>query len=208
MLNHFEMNEKDLLKQYEWDYTMEIRKPIKQGSLILAHPFLRDEGFSRSVCLICSHSMDDGTFGLIINKPLELNMSDLVADLSKVNKPVYKGGPVSSNSLFFIHNNELDISDAQKISDGIYWNGNFDELKEKLFLMPEKAKNVKFLLGYSGWEKGQLKKEIIEDSWIINNNVSTQMIFSNNKNLWKGIMQSMGALYKNLSTLPKNPDYN
>src|SRR5947209_13874720 len=72
------------------------------GSLLIAHPNMLDPNFRRAVLFISAHDPDDGAIGVIINRPLDKSVGDLVSetppeDLADV--PVFFGGPVGNNQL-------------------------------------------------------------------------------------------------------------
>src|SRR3982751_683079 len=74
------------------------------GSLLVAHPNMLDANFRRTVLFISAHDPEDGALGVILNRPLDKHVGDLVtaeapAGLSDV--PVYLGGPVGKNQLMF-----------------------------------------------------------------------------------------------------------
>src|SRR5437763_201392 len=74
------------------------------GSLLVAHPNLLDPNFRRTVLFISAHNPAEGALGLIINRPLDKQVADLVtksppAGLADV--PVFLGGPVGKNHLMF-----------------------------------------------------------------------------------------------------------
>lgn len=195
------------LDRFKWDYTKEIRKKLRIGSLILSQPFLKDDLFKRSVCLMCAHSRTEGSFGFIINKKTEYLAGDFVEELEGLDVPVYYGGPVANDSLYFLHDNSLQIDNAKEICDGVYWGGDFPQMIEKYVERETARKHVKFILGYSGWDPGQLRKEIIEDSWIVTDGTQAD-VFSAAEDLWKDVMLKMGDLYQHLAELPERPELN
>src|SRR6266480_7555652 len=72
------------------------------GSLLVAHPNRLDPNFRRAVLYISAHDPDDGAIGVIINRPLDKNVSELVTETPPENLadgPVFFGGPVGSNQL-------------------------------------------------------------------------------------------------------------
>lgn len=198
---------KNDLDQFKWDYTKEIRKHIRIGSLILAQPFLNDDVFKRTVCLICAHSRAEGSFGFLLNKITEFRIGDFIEELEDLDLPVYFGGPVANDSLYFVHDNSMQLKNAQKISEGVYWGGGFEEMKEALIANKSNAQNIKFILGYSGWDPGQLRKEIIEDSWIVTEG-KAEYVYSEKQDLWKEILEGMGDVYDHMAQLPERPEFN
>jgi putative transcriptional regulator len=195
------------LDRYKWNYKKEIRKRLRIGSFILSQPFLPDEVFKRAVCLMCAHSRAEGSFGFILNKPTEFTVADFIEELDDLELPVYFGGPVATDSLYFLHDNSLNSADAKEILSGVYWGGDFQEMIEKIKNNKTAQKRIKFILGYSGWDPGQLRKEIIEDSWIVADGNDKQT-YSDSDNLWKEVMEGMGEIYNHLASLPERPDLN
>lgn len=198
---------KNELEKYKWNYKKEIRKPLRIGSLILSQPFLADQVFKRAVCLMCAHSREEGSFGFILNKPTEFTVGDFIEELDELKLPVYFGGPVANDSLYFLHDNSLQIEDAQQILPGVFWGGDFHQMISKIKLNEDAQRRMKFILGYAGWDPGQLRKEIIEDSWIVADG-HADVVYSSSKNLWREIMEDMGDLYNHLASLPERPELN
>ena len=105
-------------------------KPTK-GKLLVAEPsILADKSFNRSVILLTAHDQE-GSVGFIFNKPLELQIRDIIPEIDS-DLPIYNGGPVEQNNLYFVHNIAQLIPDSEKISDDLYWGGDFTILKQLL----------------------------------------------------------------------------
>ena len=97
----------------------------KKGKLLIAEPSLTgDVSFNRSVVLLAEHN-DEGSVGFILNKPLNYSMNDLVEEI-EMPFPVFNGGPVEQDNLYFIHKVPELIPNSVEISDGIYWGGDFE----------------------------------------------------------------------------------
>ena len=74
------------------------------GSLLVAHPNMVDPNFRRTVLFVSEHEANEGALGVIINRPLDRPVAELVsgtppAGLADV--PVFLGGPVGKNQLMF-----------------------------------------------------------------------------------------------------------
>jgi putative transcriptional regulator len=82
----------------------EMKFDVHTGSLLIAEPFMQDSNFRRAVVLVTDYSEDEGTVGFIINKPLTVKITDLVEDFPAINALAYYGGPVSTNTIHYIHN--------------------------------------------------------------------------------------------------------
>src|SRR5438093_3362787 len=72
------------------------------GSLLAAHPNMLDPNFRRTVLFISAHDPNEGALGVIINRPLDRQVADLVTDVPRASLaevPVFLGGPVGKNQL-------------------------------------------------------------------------------------------------------------
>lgn len=191
----------------KWDYRLEINKAIKGGTLLLSEPFMLDPSFIRSTCLIVNHVKKEGTFGFILDKKSKYQLADLIEIDEAFQFDVFTGGPVDMNSLFYLHNNNFNLTNAQQITENLYWGGDFDELVMKIETGIVSKDDIKFILGYSGWDGGQLRTEIIENSWIINNEHQLKLN-EDHSGLWQKVLLEMGGIYESFVNLPINPNLN
>jgi len=180
----------------------------KKGNLLVAEPsIIGDLSFNRSVVLLADHS-ETGSIGFILNKPLEYTISDLVPEV-KSNFKVYNGGPVEQDNLYFIHKIPELIPDSIEISLGIFWGGDFDKVLELISNKKINHKDIRFFLGYSGWDKNQLQNELSSNSWVILQNKYKQSIIEKSyESFWKEKMVELGGNYSIWSNAPENPSYN
>lgn len=181
---------------------------IQKGKLLLSEPsMLQDTIFGRSVILITEYN-DQGAVGFIINKPIEYNLSELIPDI-EVAMPIYKGGPVEQDSLFFIHNQPELIPYATEVSEGVFWGGDFEIVKELLNNERLTEKNIRFFLGYSGWGNGQLEDEMSKNSWIVvQNNYKSNLLENAQSDFWKKQLGALGDKYAIWANAPENPELN
>jgi len=181
---------------------------INKGNLLLAKPSsVPDESFSRSIVLLTEYNQD-GTVGFIINKPLEYSINDLIPAIT-AEFSVFYGGPVCPDSLYYIHNVPEIIIDGIEIAPGIYWGGDFDNTINKINNGTIKKDNIRFFLGYSGWEIGQLEDEINLKYWIVvENNYNKDILSKETSVIWKEKMQELGGDYLLWANAPENPFWN
>jgi putative transcriptional regulator len=139
---------------------------------------------------------------------MNLNISDLIPEIES-NFKIYNGGPVQQDNLYFIHKISDLIPESIMISAGLYWSGNFEYVL-KLIKKGEINKNdIRFFLGYSGWDSNQLNNELNNNTWILSEN-------SHNKNIitavdevfWKNKMLDLGGEYSLWSNAPEHPSHN
>ncbi|MBT8280500.1 MAG: YqgE/AlgH family protein [Muriicola sp.] len=180
----------------------------KKGKLLIAEPSLTgDVSFNRSVVLIAEHN-EEGSVGFILNKPLDYDISELINEIM-VPFPVFNGGPVEQDNLYFIHKVPHLINDSVEISDGIYWGGDFDTTISLINTGEITPKDIRFFLGYSGWSSLQLDQELVSKSWIVvRNHYESEIIEKSAISFWKEKMMELGGDYLLWSNAPENPSLN
>jgi putative transcriptional regulator len=181
---------------------------IKKGNLIIAKPnVFNDKNFRRSVILIAEHN-HSGSVGFIINKKIEYSTKEIIPEL-KTEFPIYNGGPVQKDNLYFIHIKSKLIPGCLKIKNEIYWGGDFKKVLHLINEKKIKSDEIKFFSGYSGWIKNQLENEINSDSWIVSNKkINEKLLFKNSENIWKLKLLELGGEYLLWSNSPENPNHN
>jgi len=191
-----------------WSGELEKKKKLQPGSLLLAEPFMIDENFKRTVVLICEHSPSNGTLGLIINKPINLRIEDVVDNFPDFKTRLYLGGPVGTDTMQFIHTVGEKISGSIPLTDTLFWGGDFDTLQLLISTKQIDNSQVRFFLGYAGWSYDQLMEEIADNSWIITD-VKNKYIFGEREDtIWQRIMNDLGGVYKQMAAYPENPQLN
>ena len=185
-----------------------ISEKLEKGHLLLAEPsIIGDLSFNRSVILLADHT-DEGSVGFILNKPLKYTIKDLLPEIES-NFKIYNGGPVEQDNLYFIHNVPHLISNSIEISNGIFWGGDFEDTKELINTGVIKKKNIRFFLGYTGWDSEQLENEMNANSWIlIKNSYENKILGKASVHFWKEKIVELGGDYLIWSNAPENPILN
>lgn len=180
----------------------------KKGKLLIAEPTLTgDVSFNRSVVLLAEHN-EEGSVGFILNKPLDYDISDLIAEIH-VPFQVFNGGPVEQDNLYFIHKVPHLITNSVEISDGIYWGGDFETTIALINQRTITNKDIRFFLGYSGWASLQLDQELTSKSWIVvTNQYESDIIEKSTQAFWREKMMELGGNYLLWSNAPENPSLN
>jgi len=178
-----------------------------KGKLLISEPFLQDVNFGRSVILLIDHG-NEGTMGIIMNKQLPLLVNDVIEEFKYLNDiPLYRGGPVSTDTLFYLHTLP-DIEGSIKIGEGTYLNGEFDSIKRYVLQGNPIEGKIRFFLGYSGWEAEQLKHEIKENTWLIGQADMDTLMNNPIKDMWKTSLGRLGKKYETWSRYPEIPSLN
>jgi putative transcriptional regulator len=173
------------------------------GTLLLASPVMNDPNFARSVVFMAAHSLKEGAFGYILNRPLEQRVGDLLPDqdlgtLGGV--PVFIGGPVATDKLAFA---------------ALHWNKRKGTLRCQTHLsVPDAIQALKLghdvrgFVGYSGWTGGQLENEIKRRSWITTRPRPLVLTVDKPAGLWSAILHDMGPMFGLMAGMSENLRWN
>ena len=181
-------------------------KPAR-GKILISEPFLLDYFFKRSVVLLAEHN-DEGTFGVIVNKPIKASFNEVVKDFPAFNSKVFLGGPVQSDSLFFIHTLGEEIDNSLEIIPGVYWGGDIERIREMIGLDMIKPPQIRFFVGYSGWAPKQLDEELDRNSWLVSHISAHDLLNSNPSMLWSRSLRRLGKEYAHWNNFPDDPVLN
>ncbi|HIG55166.1 MAG TPA: YqgE/AlgH family protein [Candidatus Latescibacteria bacterium] len=212
--------------------------PLETGTLLVASPDLsEDPNFNRTVVVVTHYSEEDGTMGLVLNRPLgeqvELYSADELlrlvdtipnttgTDTSEIEKELseeikssalgrmfYQGGPVHQNTLFFLHRLDAIIKGGIEIVDGLYLGGDLDTLRAEAEVAKADQPLLRFYLGCAGWNKGQLESEIGYGAWILAPSDPDLIFASTPETIWREALYALGGKYRSISVLPEDPAVN
>lgn len=172
------------------------------GSLLLAHPSLRDPHFQETVVFVSMHDSDDGAFGMILNRPSGKRLADLMPnrDLGILAMaPVYFGGPVGTEQL-------LLTAFRWEAGEGVWsWRHNLT-IESAAEAVQEEGAIIRVFAGYSGWSKGQLESEVKRGTWVIHQPAEglLEPPTGNGKSEWVQLVREHGPVFEFLTATPKN----
>lgn len=181
-------------------------KKLSSGKILIAEPFMGDPNFERTVILLCEHNLN-GSFGLVLNHETDFHLSDLITKNVYPDVKVNYGGPVQRNTLHFLHTNPEMIKGGLEIIKGLFWGGDFEEMVDKLNLGLISLNQIRFFMGYSGWDKDQLENEMKRNTWIISS-TTPENIMNTSKEYWRDSLKKMGGDYKVIANYPTDPRMN
>lgn len=179
-----------------------------KGKVLIAEPFLEDPNFKRTTVVICDHQTEDGTVGFILNRPLEMEINELVDDFPDFEAEVYFGGPVRTDTIHYIHNVGDLLEGSTKVDEGIFWGGDFDKLK---FLIKQeliKPENIRFFVGYSGWGEEQLEGELDARTWLVADLHANYIFKSDPFELWQQVLENKGDTFAVIAQMPDSANLN
>jgi len=159
------------------------------------------------VVLLTEHN-EDGSIGFVLNNPIDFSLNEILKDFPDFEANISLGGPVSTSTVHFIHSLGDMIHESQHVFDDVYWGGNFDEISNLVKSGIVKNNQLRFFVGYSSWYPDQLNNEIEQNSWVISELPSKDVMESNERDMWKKSVKKLGDKYKMWTEFPENPSFN
>jgi len=178
------------------------------GQLLVAMPNMADPNFDHSVTYICEHS-EHGALGITINRPLELDLGEVLEQLSLqttptdfLSQPVLRGGPVQSERGFVLHETKKNWEGTTEVGHSIFVTTSQDILTD---VAEGRGPNRMLMaLGYAGWGAGHLEEEIRQNAWLTVP-ASQQLVFEPPvEQRWRAAAQSIGIEPSSLILHPGN----
>lgn len=179
----------------------------KPGRVLIAEPLMDEFYFGRAVVLMIEHN-DEGSFGVVMNKPTTTRFSQIIDGFPDFDAEVFIGGPVQTDNLFFVHTLGEEIPGSDEVADGLYWGGDMETISEMISLKLLDKTRIRFFLGYSGWSPGQLEDELKRNAWVVSDTNQRLLMRTLPHKMWNVHLQRMGPAYDLWRRFPVNPDLN
>lgn len=165
-------------------------------TLLLSMPQLTDPNFNRTVVLLCTHSKDQGAFGLVLNRPL-MTSGRVVVNLdppvtTDQELEVWVGGPVEPHrSWILVESSSSQADDDVPVAECLYLSTSSQLLRQ--LLEPNPPPRARLMVGYSGWGPGQLESELEASAWLMCE-VDRDLIFNTPpEEMWEKAIRRLGA---------------
>jgi putative transcriptional regulator len=184
------------------------------GRLLAATPLLGDPNFRRTVILIVEDEPEEGTLGVVLNRPTEVQVGQVLESWTElVTGPsvVFKGGPVSPNSALAL---ALACGDDEPLGwrslDGSHLTARIGlvDLEAPPELLAGGITSLRVFAGYAGWGPGQLQSEIEEGAWYVLPGEPTDAFLSEPEQLWPAVLRRQGGEFAIVATYPDDPMLN
>jgi putative transcriptional regulator len=180
---------------------------LAPGALLVAEPTLLDPNFRRAVILLCDHNTE-GSFGLILNRPTDVHLTEVLVEPVGLDHQLFVGGPVQPDTLHFLHAYPDEIEEAIAVTDGVAWGGPFDDVAQRIRLGALEATRFRFFAGYAGWGPGQLEAEAAEDSWIVLPASRGHVFEHPPATIWRDLVLAQGGPAALFVNYPEDPRTN
>jgi len=186
---------------------------IYVGRLLVATPLLEDPNFRRSVVLILEHDEDGGTLGVILNRPSEIAVHQVLPPwdaLATGPSVLFQGGPVQTDSA-------LALAAVMSGDEPLGWRRLQGKTSTRLGTVdldapPEilagEITQMRIFAGYAGWAAGQLESEIREGAWYVVDSEPGDTFNSDPENLWRAVLRRQRNELAFVSTFPDDPTLN
>lgn len=186
----------------------------KAGRLLVATPLLGDPNFRRSVVLIVEHEAEEGTLGVVLNKPTEVPVGRVLQQWTElVTEPsvVFRGGPVSTDSA-------LALALIPGTDEPVGWRAldgapalarlGLLDLDTPPRLLAPAINRLRVYAGYAGWSPGQLQAEIDEGAWLVLAAEPDDVFAARPEDLWRRVLRRQEGEVAFLATYPDDPSLN
>jgi len=140
--------------------------PLKAGTIIKSTKALDDTYFESATIIIVEYN-NNGVVGFVIDKPVHRKLNDLEEFKYVADFPLYEGGPVDPEHLFFIHTRPDLIAGGTEIGKSIYFGGDFKQAISCIRNNSVTTGDIKIFIGYCGWYAAELEAEVKEGSWVL-----------------------------------------
>lgn len=180
------------------------------GSILIAEPFLKENWFRHSVICMIDCDADQSAMGVVMNRPSGQSL-DLLIDGVTIDSdiPVWVGGPMSLDRLFFLHTLGNLIPGSRQIIPGLHIGGDLDEMLSYINGGLPLEGNVRFFVGYSGWSPRQLEQEISDHVWAVDSALPVKELLSGgDDSYWHRYVRRLGPAYRHWLYHPINTHLN
>ncbi len=179
----------------------------EKGKILISEPFLPDSFFNRTIVYLTEHT-PEGSVGFILNKKLDLKVSDAISGFDNWKEELNMGGPVAPDTLHYLHSLGRQVPKSVRVDGDIHWGGDIDAIRNLIRSGSVNQSQIRFFLGYSGWSAGQLERELKENSWVILKVNTSVIMNSRGVDAWKRVLRSFKNKYRMWADFPESPEMN
>lgn len=180
------------------------------GSVLIAEPFLRDDYFSHAVICLVDYAPGKSSMGIVLNRQTAYTLQGLVSAVTiEEPVPVFCGGPMSCDRLYFLHTLGDIIPGSKEISTGLYIGGDFNAVTDYVNSGYPIEGRLRFFIGYSGWSERQLDSELRENVWAVTDLPPHYPLLDGAEDTyWHRWVKMLGPDFRGWRYHPMNPHVN
>lgn len=162
------------------------------GMLLVAKRALDGSYFGQTVVYLIEHD-EHGTLGLIVNRPSEIRLSDVLADIEDgpaAAHRLYYGGPVEPSAIMMLMRGQSAAGEMAHVAGSVYVSVDRHVLDAAL-AANKSASELRVYLGYSGWSAGQLDFELERGSWHVVTADADAVFSGESDSLWHRLIERL-----------------
>lgn len=181
---------------------------LAKGTFLVASPEFGEGIFFRSVVLLCEHSQQ-GSFGLVVNKRIEIDLPLDVLHIESLANPgvqLRASGPVQTSQMMLLHTSGEIPDQTAEICQGVHLGGDLPFLQQAASDPSGPATLLCF--GYAAWGPGDLEREFLDGGWFLCPASRRHLFEVSPDNLWRTLLREMGGKYATLSMIPEDLSLN
>jgi putative transcriptional regulator len=181
---------------------------LEKGTFLIASPEVDSGLFFRAVVLLAEHT-PEGSFGLLVNRPLEIELLDEVLNVEEVANPnveLRASGPVQTNQMMILHTSPAIPEETVEVMEGTYLGGDLDFLQQAL--SDPAGPPLRLCFGFCGWTAGLLEREFLDGGWFLCRAPARHLFETPPEKLWSTLLKEMGGRYASLSMIPEDLSLN
>ena len=180
---------------------------VTRGDLLISAITLTDDNFTHTVVLLCEHSEEHGTYGLVLNRPVSTGQ-ELLEEYPFLDGRLFQGGPVQKQVLQVLHPYGDTLSESHQVLPGVWLGGDLDQLQSGFASGLYDPDACRFFLGYSGWSRGQLASELELNAWVTVHGSADLVLHTKPRQIWARAVRLSAddnPIYKHF---PESPMWN
>jgi putative transcriptional regulator len=166
---------------------------LRAGMLLVATPALRDPHFRRTVVYLVAHSSSDGTVGVILNRPSETAVQNVLPGwASHTARPhaVFAGGPVQTSAAMCLGvcrtgTNPREVAGVVGVTGPVV----LVDLDGDPGVVSQSLRGIRIYAGRAGWDAEQLVDEIVEGSWFVVPGLPDDVLAGPRTDVWFSVLR-------------------
>jgi len=162
-----------------------------KGHILVASPQMQESNFHRTIILVVRDD-DDGTMGLVLNRPLEISVKTACEKILEtpcvVDGFLHAGGPCDGPLMILYAGDAYgEAAGDLEVLPGLWFITNKDEIES---ILADGAGALKCFVGYAGWGAGQLDAEMEAGAWIAHPGIP-EHVFNTDVKQWSKLMTQL-----------------
>lgn len=142
-------------------------QPVETGALLRSAPSVADYRFERSIVFIVHHD-DNGTLGLIINRPTHLRAAETfeaLGGLEEYDGRVFFGGPLeATRPLLLVNDTDGALTASDPVSGSIHIVADAEIVRRHASWLTDESR-MRVYAGHMQWQPGRLETEVDNGRW-------------------------------------------